>query len=102
MEAGQVAAQAKEKMSKYLHMANYYFTPVAIETSCVIGPQSLNFIRELGHRLERVTGEANSLHYLLQRVIMAIQQDNAASILGSSGPTCSNADNNSSSLFNYY
>ena len=39
-EAGLVAGQAEEK-TKYLHLAaNYIFTPVAIETSRVIGHQS--------------------------------------------------------------
>ena len=86
-EAGLVAAQAEEKKrSKYLHLASdHSFTPVAIETSGVIGPQSLVFLHELGRRLEQTTGEANSRAYLFQRLSIAIQRGNAASVLGSSG-----------------
>ena len=86
-EAGLVAAQAEEKKrSKYLHLASdHSFTPVAIETSGVIGPQSLVFLHELGRRLEQTTGEAKSRAYLFQRLSIAIQRGNAASVLGSSG-----------------
>ena len=83
-----LAAQAKErKWSKYLHLAtNHIFNPVAIETSGAlhVGPESKNFIRELGHKLEQVTGFSNSLHYLLQ-VFIAVQWGISAFILGSSG-----------------
>ena len=96
--AGMVAAQAEErKRIKYLHLAmNHIFTPVAIETSGVIGPGSKRFIHELGHRLEQVTGDANSLKYLLQRHYIAVQRWNSASILGSSGSTHFDADNSHS------
>ena len=57
---------------------------MAIETSGLIGPESKKFICELNHRLEQVTGDANSLNYLLQRLSIAIQRGNSASILGSS------------------
>ena len=89
-----VAAQAEErKRTKYCHLAmNHIFTPVAIETSGVFGPESRKFIHELGHRLEQVTGDANSLNYLLQRLSIAIQRGNSASILGSSGSNHSDAD----------
>ena len=75
VEAGTVAAQAAErKLSKYLHLAtNHIFTPVAIETSGVLGPESKNFVRELGHQMEQVTGDPNSLHYLLQQLSIAVQ-----------------------------
>ena len=87
-EAGTVAAQAKErKRSKYLHLAtNIIFTPVAIETSSVFGPESKIFVRELGHRMEQVTGDPISRHYLLQRLSITIQRGNSASTLGSSSP----------------
>ena len=85
-----MAAQAEEKKrSKYLHLASdHSFTPVAIETSGVIGPQSLVFLHELGRRLEQTTGEAKSRAYLFQRLSIAIQRGNAASVLGSSGSFC--------------
>ena len=59
VEAGLVAAQAEEReQSKYLHFAtSHIFIPVVIETGNVFGPEVKNFIRELGHRLEQVTGD---------------------------------------------
>ena len=62
----------------------YYFVPVAIETSGVMGPEALTFIRELGHRLKAETGEPRSLHFLLQRISVAMQRENAAAVLGTS------------------
>ena len=84
-DAGLVAARAEElKEAKYaLLVPHHIFTPVAIETGGVVGPQSLAFIRELGRRLELVTGDANSFVHLLQRLSIAVQRGNAASVLGS-------------------
>ena len=60
----------------------YFFTPVVIETSGVLGPKTTEFLKELGHRLRQVSGEANSFAYLTQRLSVAIQRGNAASVLG--------------------
>ena len=71
------------KTQKYKHLDSYYFfTPVAIETSGVFGPKTTEFLKELGHRLRQVSGEANSFAYLTQRLSIAIQRGNAASVLG--------------------
>ena len=83
-----VVAQAKErKRSKYLYLStNHIFTPVAIEISDILGPDSKNFIRDLAHKLEQVTGDSNSPHYLFQQLSIPVQWGNSASILGSSSP----------------
>ena len=83
-EAGAVATQAEErKEAKYVHLNSVHtFTPVAIETSGVFGPKTMRFVRELGQRLERVTGEARSTNYLVQRLSVAVQRGNSASVLG--------------------
>ena len=67
-KAHMVAAQAEErKPTKYCCLAtNHRFTHVVIETSDVSDPKSSKFIHELGHSLERVTRDANSLNCLLQ------------------------------------
>ena len=39
-------------------------------------------MKELGHRLRLLSGEANSFAYLTQRLSVAIQRGNAASVLG--------------------
>ena len=82
--AGSVAASAEEKKDgKYLHLApTYLFHPVAIETSGAIGPRSRTFLRELGRRVHRQSGEANSTSYLLQRLSVAVQRGNAVAIMG--------------------
>ena len=40
------------------------------------------FIKELGLQLRQVSGEANSYAYLTQRLSVAVQRGNAASVLG--------------------
>ena len=55
---------------------------MAIETTGVFGPRTTQFLKELGHRLRQVSGEANSYAYLTQRLSVAIQRGNAASVLG--------------------
>ena len=81
---GCVAAHAEEKTcEKHSHLVhNYIFQPVVMETSGVIGPNSLSFLRALGSRLAQESGEANSTAYLLQRLSIAVQRGNAVAILG--------------------
>ena len=85
-EAGAVAAAAEsKKKSKYSCLGPaYFFTPVAIETSGACGPLTLEFLRDLGNRLRQATGEESSFAYLLQRLSVAVQRGNAASVLGTS------------------
>ena len=102
-EAGLVTGQAEDrKWAKYLKLTtNHIFTSVAIETSCIIGPQSMKFICEIGFRLKQVTGNTNSLHYLnmLQWLSITVQQGNSTLLLGSSGPTHFNVNNCHLQLF---
>ena len=86
-EAGAVAAKAEEnKRDKYGHLdASFLFVPVAVETCGAFGPEAGEFFRELGRRVKRVTNEANTYQYLVQRIAMAVQRGNAASVLGSLG-----------------
>ncbi|KAL5516416.1 hypothetical protein EMCRGX_G001731 [Ephydatia muelleri] len=78
-----MSAAEDRKMQKYKHLDSCYsFTPVAIETSGVFGPKTTEFLKELGLRLRQVSGEANSFAYLTQRLSVAIQRGNAASVLG--------------------
>eukprot|EP00731_Ephydatia_muelleri_P016930 Em0010g28a len=83
-QVGAVAQQAENrKTQKYKHLEScYFFTPVAIETSGVIGPKTLEFLKELGHQLRQVSREAYSFAYLTQRLSVAVQRGNAASVLG--------------------
>ena len=79
-----MATQAEErKEAKYSHLNSAHaFTPVAIETSGVFGAKTMRFVQELGQRLERVTGEVRSTNFLIQRLSVAVQRGNSASVLG--------------------
>ena len=81
-----VASQAEDlKKVKYSYLEGHpsiCFTPIAFETSGVLGRLSLTFLKELGHRLSSTTGDTRSYSYLLQRLSMAIRRGNAASIRG--------------------
>jgi hypothetical protein len=83
--AGAAADLAESnKIKKYEELMNtFIFVPVAIETSGVWGQAGLQFIKQIGNRIREATGEKASTNYLIQRISIAIQQGNAAAILGS-------------------
>ena len=80
---GAVTAAAEERnQAKYSYFDHgHSFTPVAIETWELLA-QSLDFLKELGRRIRQQTGEAKSFPYLLQRLSVAVQRGNLASVLG--------------------
>jgi len=57
------------------------FTPIAVKTSGVWAKEALKFLQEIGRRIVDVTGEKRSTSYLLQRLSLAVQRGNAASVL---------------------
>ena len=75
--AGEVATHAEErKCAKYSSLpVTHDFIPVAIETSGVMGPQSLHFLRELGRRVRRQTGDPLNASHLFQRLSTAIHAE---------------------------
>ena len=87
-EAGRVAESAEDrKAEKYRGLpASHSFTPVAIETLGAIGPRSMLFLRDLGRRIALESGEPRSTDYLLQRLSVAVQRGNAASVRGGMSP----------------
>ena len=60
---------------------------MAVESSGVFGPVTLQFLQELGQRLRQVSSDANAYSYLIQRLSVAVQQGNRASVLGSTRST---------------
>ena len=82
-----VAAQVEErKCSKYSHLSsNHIFTRLSIETSGSLSPKTRDFLKELGYRLRQALGEMNSSSNLLQRLSIAVQRGNMASVMGSIG-----------------
>ena len=83
-EAGAVTASAEQrKKSKYAHLeATHQFVSIAIETLGVVGEEGSIFFKDLGRRITDVTQEQQSHQFLLQRVSIAVQRGNAASVLG--------------------
>ena len=83
-EAGAVADHAEHcKRLKYHHLdSTHCFIPVAIETLGAMGSEARSFFREVARRMEECTGDHRSHQFLLQRVAVAVQRGNAASILG--------------------
>ena len=87
VSSGSAAEKAeKGKIALYQELANdYIFTPIALETMGSWGKQGHSLIKEIGLRLSDVTGDKRSTFYLFQRISMAIQLGNAASVLGTVG-----------------
>ena len=83
IEAGSAAAKAEEaKRRKYTHLARRFrFEPIAIETLGVFGPSSKIIIQEIGRRISVKTGDKREAMWFKQRLSIAVQRGNAASIL---------------------
>jgi hypothetical protein len=72
---------AARKVDKYLNLsATHTFVPIALETLGPISVQSLSFLREVGSRLSRATGDARESTFLFQRFSVAIQRFNAVCV----------------------
>ena len=83
-EAGSTAREAEsKKVAKYAALATAHeFVPVAIETMGTWGATGLAFVNEIGRRISLVTGDTRSTAFLKQRLALAVQRGNAASVLG--------------------
>jgi len=55
---------------------------VAVQTLGALGAGAVELLLELGRRITESTRERRSTEYLLQRLSVAIQRGNAASVLG--------------------
>ena len=66
--AGEVATRAEAlKLEKYSNLtSSHFFTPIAIESSGVFGPKTMSFIKDLGKRITRQSGDPRSTAFLLQ------------------------------------
>ena len=86
-EAGKTANKAEElKLKKYSELhKDYHVVPVAIETFGSIGTHGKKLIEEIGNMIIEKSGEKRSKFYLYQRLSMAVQRGNVASVLGSVG-----------------
>jgi len=57
------------------------FSPVAVETLGMWGPEAISLVKELGKRTTALTGEPGYAAFLRHRIDIALQ-GNAASIMG--------------------
>ena len=71
------------KAQKYKELAiqnSLVFQPVSCETLGGIGPESMDFLREIGTRIAARTGDKRAAAFLRQRLGIAIQIGNAVAI----------------------
>jgi hypothetical protein len=84
--AGTAAGKAENnKRLKYAQLAasgSIFFSPVAIETLGTWGESAAALCRDIGSRLARISGDPRSLTFLKQRLGLAVQRGNAASVVG--------------------
>ena len=83
VDPGAAARSAEEnKVRKYAALTDrYHFVPVAVETSGVLGPLSLSFLKDIGLGAARQRHEPRECEWLFQRISLAIIRGNAHSIL---------------------
>lgn len=84
LKSGAAAEAAEEtKRRKYASLSNnYIFMPLGVETFGPWGPSTKKFITKLAPRLVDVTGDKRAGSFLAQRISLAVQRGNAASVLG--------------------
>ena len=71
------------KRAKYTALCDQYcFVPLAVETLGALGEEAATFFRDIGRRIAVATGEPRSTQFLFQRLSIAIQRGNAASVVG--------------------
>jgi len=58
------------------------FVSLAVETLGALGEEAATFFHDIGRRIPIVTGEQRSTQFLFQRLSIAIQRGNAASVVG--------------------
>ena len=92
MQAGAVAEEAEQKMKeKYAELTpTHHFVPVTVKTT-VVEPEAHDFFCGLSRCIKVKSGEPLSHQYLLQRISVAIQWENAAAVLGTSPPSVCNS-----------
>ena len=72
-----------KKVVKYSNLSeNYHFVPVGIETYGANGPQGIKLVKQIGKKIQDTTSEKMSTFFLFQSISMAIQQGNAACVMG--------------------
>jgi hypothetical protein len=84
-KAGFAAAEAERKKKlKYASLTGRFnFVPLAFETLGQWGDDAKAFLADLGRRISHQAQDHRAAVFFVQRVALAIQRGNSASILGS-------------------
>lgn len=90
-KAGEAARLGEiQKRGKYSELeSRFIFIPFAVETFGAWGSDAKNLIKCIGRMIRGVTNEVKSTAYLIQRISIAIQRGNAASVMGTIPPSSS-------------
>ena len=73
-------------MAKHAHLTPVHlFSPVVVETTGVFDPRTKAILKELDHQMTQTMGEEAATTYLIQRLSVAVQQGNCASVKGTTG-----------------
>ena len=85
LQAGHAANTAEHnKTTKYQALRDrYIFQPVAFETSGVLGCSTMTFLCDIGRKMTAESGDPREAAWLRQRVSIAVQRGNSASITAS-------------------
>lgn len=81
--AAEAAARDKHDLYSEIEDNNYIFVAFAVETMGVWCAEALSLAETIGSKLIECSGDRRSKDYFYQRISMAIQRANAASIMGS-------------------
>ena len=79
--AAAIAALCKEGEYRELSVS-YNFELIALETLGPVGPKVLAFLRELGYRFTRATGDLRESTFLFQRLSVTVRRYNAVCFAG--------------------
>ena len=82
-EPGAAAAAAeRRKQERYAGLSErYLFTPVAVETTGVVGKEASKLLRDIGGRISAATKDPREHSWLMQRISIAIIRGNSAAVL---------------------
>jgi len=84
---GAATRREADKNWKYSNsLAQFIFVALAIESSGTWDTAGLNFIQEVGRRIQIVSGDARATTFLIQHLSIVIQRGKVSSILGTLPP----------------
>ena len=83
LEPGAAAAAAESrKRERYAEISErYIFTPVAVETTGIVGVEGSKLLCDIGGRISAVTKDPRELSWLRQRISIATIRGNSAAVL---------------------